>query len=210
MKAAVDAEPVMRRGRPPSGVREAILAATVELINEGGLRHATTKNIAERAGASEASIHYHFGGKAGLLEAVVVAALEPLQDLAPGRRKGLSTEEELVELLTTIEHFFDKIVPVLSAMQSDPELRRTFNKRLAAHDRGPHRGVQLVESHLRAAQKEGLLQENTDLTAAALMLVGACMLRAWQKRLLVPGRKKSLPSLDRAVATVLELTDAQV
>jgi AcrR family transcriptional regulator len=202
MEPAPETQP-RRRGRPPSGVRDAILAATLELIHEGGLSQATTRNIAERAGASEASIHYHFGGKAGLLEAVVVGALEPLQDLAPGQMAGRSAAEELAQLMATIERFFDQIVPVVSAVQGDAALRRTFNERLAAHDRGPHAGVRLVERYLRAAREEGLVPEETDLRATALMLVGACMLRAWQKRLLVPAQRRSLPSLERAVATIL-------
>lgn len=203
MKPGLETQTKRKRGRPPSGVRDAILAATLQLIGEGGLQQATTKNIAQRAGASEASIHYHFGGKAGLLEAVVVAALEPLEDLPPAQAGTGSVAQDLVELVRAIERFFDKIVPVVSAIQSDPELRRSFNERLAAHDRGPHRGVRLVEAHLQAAQEEGLVPPDTDLTAAALMLVGSSMLRAWQKRLLVPGRTTPLPTLERAVATIV-------
>ena len=72
-----------RRGRPSAGVREAILAATLDLAAEQGLTRLTTKEVARRAGASEASVFYHFGDKVGLLQAAMVAGLEPLMELDP-------------------------------------------------------------------------------------------------------------------------------
>ena len=63
----MDDQPAKRRGRPSAGIREAIVAATLELIEEQGLGGLTTKEVAARAGASEASVYYHFKDKVGLV-----------------------------------------------------------------------------------------------------------------------------------------------
>jgi AcrR family transcriptional regulator len=67
-----------RRGRPPSGGREAILEATLELLRERGISNLTSRNIAARAGVSDASVYYYFGDRAGLLQAVFEHGMRPL------------------------------------------------------------------------------------------------------------------------------------
>src|SRR3954451_19163649 len=102
-----------RRGRPPSGGREAILAATLDLLRERGIARLTTRDVAERAGVSEASVYYHYTDKAGLLRAVFAAALPPLQALdATGPASLLTLGREL-------ERFLEQALPVMMAAQSD-------------------------------------------------------------------------------------------
>jgi AcrR family transcriptional regulator len=196
-------QPPRRRGRPPTGAREAILAAALDIIRSDGLAHATTREIAARAGTSEASIHYHFGGKAGLLEAVVVDALGPLEQLDREPIIDQPPDEMLITIGSELERFFERIVPVLVAVQSDADLRRSFTERIAAHDRGPYRGVRLIERNLKAIQDGGTIPPGTDVAATALLLVGASFLRAWQQRFLAPGQADPLPDLHRAVAALL-------
>lgn len=62
------------RGRG-AATRRRLLAAAVELVAERGWEGVTTRQIAERAIANQASIGYHFGGKEGLLRAAVDVAL---------------------------------------------------------------------------------------------------------------------------------------
>lgn len=52
-----------------------IIGATGELAGELGLDNVTTRAVAERSGENIGSIHYHFGGKDGLFEAVVLEAV---------------------------------------------------------------------------------------------------------------------------------------
>src|SRR4051812_50101602 len=85
------AEPApRRRGRPPSGGREAILEATLALLRERGVARLTTRDVAERAGVSEASVYYHYTDKAGLLRAVFEAGLRRAPTPAPGRAAGVA------------------------------------------------------------------------------------------------------------------------
>ena len=199
-------QPPRKRGRPSEGVREAIVAATLELIASAGLASLTTREIARRAGVSEASIHYHFGGKSGLLQAVILNGLEPLKALG-GELVGNDAEERPVEdvllaIARALEGFFDRALPVLETIQADAKLRAEFGKRFAAEDFGPHRGVQLVERYLRSAQQSDRIDPQADTAAAALWLVGACFLRAWQRHLMGKRRQERLPLLEPTVAAL--------
>lgn len=189
-----------KRGRPSRGVRAAVLTATRDLIRERGLTGATTSAIAERAGASEASIHYHFGGKGALLEAALVESLQPVRD-HQGASQGC-VPAEVLELTKSLERSYDDLIPVLAAVQSDPLLRATVGPRLLAADLGPHRAVARLAAALTgdgAAGPEGA----RDPEAIALLLVGTAFIRAWQRQM-SSGASHSLPSLSRAVAVLLQ------
>lgn len=76
-----------------------IINAAGELAAEHSLGHVTTRMVADRAGENIGSIHYHFGSKDGLFEAVVREAiggcshdedLEIIKDITPD-----ATPEEL-------------------------------------------------------------------------------------------------------------------
>ena len=64
-----------RPGRPVGSQtgegREALLQAARELLAERGMPRVTLREVAERAGVQPALVNYYFGGKAGLLRAVV-------------------------------------------------------------------------------------------------------------------------------------------
>ena len=55
--------------------RERIINATGELAAEQGFSSVSTRAVAKRSGCNIGSIHYHFGGKDGLFEAVVREAI---------------------------------------------------------------------------------------------------------------------------------------
>lgn len=196
-----------RRGRPPAGAREAILAAAGDLISEADLATLTTREVARRAGVSEASVFYHFGDKAGLLEQVVLAGLTPLK--APGLGAegpgGESLAGTLGRLATALEAFFDHAMPVLAAVQSDAGLRRSLAKRLVDGDLGPHRGVQLLSQQLIMLSAGGQADPGVDPEAASLLLIGACFLRSWERQMTGTERAPTLPALPDVVHTLAQL-----
>jgi AcrR family transcriptional regulator len=202
------------RGRPSAGAREAILRATLDLLGEYGLALTTTREIAQRAKVSEASIHYHFGGKDGLLEAALLAALGQLHALdrdlsADGPR--LSSRDRLFQAAQALRDFYERALPVFASMQADVQLRQALGTRIAAQDLGPHRAVRLIERHLEAAQARGDIAPGADLASRALLLVGACYLQAWQRQVLAPGAPGdagAFPSLAQAVEATLDLKQA--
>ncbi len=73
---------------------------------------ATGSAIAKRAGASEASIHYHFGGKEALLETAILQALEPVREreATPLAPHDDSERHSVLELATALESSYDDLV----------------------------------------------------------------------------------------------------
>jgi PhnB protein len=172
-----------RRGRPPSGGREAILDATLALLRERGVARLTTRDVAERAGVSEASVYYHYTDKAGLLRAVFEAGLPPLEAF---EEVG---DTPLLTLGQALERFLDQALPVMMAAQSDVSLREEMAAFLAANDLGPHRGVRALAPRL----------PDPDPEAAALLFTASCFMRAAQRQIM--GKSNvPLPSLERSVA----------
>ncbi len=70
--------------------RGQILAAAREVLAADGYAGATTRAVAERAGVRLSLVHYHFGGKRGLLAAVLEYENEQLID----RQEKLYAQDE--------------------------------------------------------------------------------------------------------------------
>jgi AcrR family transcriptional regulator len=190
--------PAKRRGRPPAGIREAIAAAALAVIEEEGLGHLTSKAVAERAGASEASVYYHFKDKVGLVQAAVQEGLAPVREINEtefGRLADRPLAEGLAEIAVAFERFFARVMPIFSAIQGDAELRTEFGTRMSAENMGPHRGVEAVSSYLQVQQERGRVDPAANIEAAALQLVATCLLRAFTRSML--GARVSLPGRDR-------------
>ena len=160
-----------RRGRPPAGGREAILKAALELLRERGISRLTTREVAARAGVSEASVFYHYRDRAGLMRAVFAEGLGPLVALKDaGEVSGPDRRKVLKRLGEAIERFLEQALPVLTAAQSDAEL---------------------------ADERDGLIRDDVDTEAVASMFVSTCLTRAFQASMRLP--KRSLPPLSAVI-----------
>lgn len=89
-------------GRPASGARAAILSAADEVFGDLGFDGATTREIGERSDANKALIHYHFGNKEGLLEAVLDGYFERLAGEVRAAVEGQGTLQERLERLVDV------------------------------------------------------------------------------------------------------------
>ncbi len=199
-------EPQRKRGRPSEGAREAIVEATRQLLDEEGLARLTTREVARRAGVSEASIFYHFGDKTALVAAALETSLESLREFAGGLQDRVGVgelEQTLREIVRRWERFFDRALPVLGVVQADTDLRPDFRDYMRAHDYGPHRGVDFVAEYLEAEQALGRVREGIDPRGAATLLLGASFLRALQRTMLGPRATARLSSPEEIVATLL-------
>src|SRR5713101_2637899 len=130
------------RGRPSTGVREAILTAALEILSGDGLDQLTTREVARRAHTSEASVFYHFGDKVGLLQEAVMAGLGPLKAVDPAALGGAVDQtpaDTLAVITAALERFFNHAMPVIATIQADASLRKAFAERLVQGDLGPHR-----------------------------------------------------------------------
>lgn len=196
-------------GRPPEGVREAILETTLSLISELGVSRLTTKEIARVGGFSEASIYYHFADKAALLEgAILEGVLAPFQEFAAAfaeRAGDGEVEEVLLEFTTALTAFWERILPLLSAVQSDANLRKRFQRRVNALDLGPHRGTRLVGGLLTRAQEQGRIRSDVDPAPVAMLICSTCYLTGYQRHMLGPRARRQLPPLKPTVAALVAL-----
>src|SRR3972149_7869691 len=59
-------------------VREALLEVAGELFSERGVNEVSLRELARAAGVTPAMVHYYFGDKQGLYEALLARALSPL------------------------------------------------------------------------------------------------------------------------------------
>jgi AcrR family transcriptional regulator len=187
-----------RRGRPPAGGREAILAAALQLLRERGIARVTSREVASVAGVSEASVFYHYKDRAGLLQAVFEQGLYPLRELAVhvGRSEP-DLHEVLTRYGTTLEAFLDQALPVMAAAQSDVALRQAMASYMTEEDLGPHRGVAALGEYLASEQAAGRVRAGVDPYAAAMLFVGACYTRAAQRQM--PARVADLPALEDVI-----------
>ncbi len=202
---------VAKRGRPPSGADNAIIAAALEIVKGEGLSHLTTKQVARRAGVSEASVFYHFGDKVSLLRAVVLAGLSPLERFDASNLSDDASEpleRTLVDVARAFEEFFDQALPITEAVQGDKELRQEFAQGLVERDLGPHRGIRLLAALFDAMQRSGRAADDFDADAVATLLIGSSFLRAWTRHF---GTELSqlLPGPDAVGTAIAHLVDAR-
>jgi AcrR family transcriptional regulator len=83
-------------GRPPSGARERILDAGLEVLKEEGYAGLTTAKVAARSGQNKALIGYHFGSKQGLVAAVGREVSESITAEVLGGLEATETVDEVV------------------------------------------------------------------------------------------------------------------
>ncbi len=160
MHSATRAERECRKpGRPrDEGVREKILNAAVELMEETGYSRLTCDAIAQRAGAGKATVYRWWPNKAAV---VINAFVESVAPELPNQK--LSSLEEYV---TVHMRRFTKVLmgskggflaAVIAAAQEDPEVEAAF----LSHWLNPRRTVS--RRILQEYRDEGLLSPDADL-----------------------------------------------
>ena len=89
-------EPARGPGRPPSGARDRVLEAGLEVLKAEGYAGLTTAKVAARSGQNKALIGYHFGSKQGLVAAVGREVAESITDEVIGGLERTGTVAEVV------------------------------------------------------------------------------------------------------------------
>jgi TetR/AcrR family transcriptional regulator, regulator of cefoperazone and chloramphenicol sensitivity len=87
------------RRQSQAEARQRLLDAAGELFAEKGFRLAGTREICRKAGTDIAAIHYHFGNKENLYEAVLRYADHLLVDAIPAFAPSQSREARLREII---------------------------------------------------------------------------------------------------------------
>ncbi len=190
----------VRRGRPPSGGREQILAATLALLRERGIARLTTREVAQRAGVSEGSVFYHFGDRFGLMRAVFTDSLSPLVEVGTAGLQGDDVRGTLEAFSDGVQEFLRTGLDVLMAAQADVDLRESLVGFLADNDYGPHRGIAAVARYLAEQQAAGAVRADVDPQVVAHLVVSDAMQRSAQPKLVnhakgTPSRKAFFDTL---------------
>jgi AcrR family transcriptional regulator len=176
--------------------RSRILDAAAALMREVGLTRATTKEIARRAGCSEATLYKYFRDKEeifmGVLHERVPAFPDHLTALleraADAERpvgeqwpvgEQLSVREELEEVARRALVFYREMFPMGASLFASQDLLAAHRSKMDVGNAGPHQPTRQLAAYLGAEQRLGRLPTDLDAAAASALLVGACFHRAF-------------------------------
>lgn len=130
--------------------RAQIIAAAIDVLSEEGLVGSTTRKIANKANVNQAMIMYYFGGKDGLIFAVLEEIMQRLNDVLSEKiRLG---EGFKVALQSGLEAFWDHVESTINYQMMQYELviyaiRTPYANHLAEQQYAGYRGV--VEQMIR-------------------------------------------------------------
>jgi AcrR family transcriptional regulator len=168
--------------RSSADTRDRILDVTAELMRHSGLASVTTREIARAAGLTEAALYRHFRSKEDLLTCALAerlpAFLEILNEL-PERVGQESVHATLVRVAEAAVPFYRHAMPMLSAIFGDPHLLARHRAWAEETGLGPQRANAALATFFQAEQALGRLPSTLDARAAAALLLGACLQRAF-------------------------------
>ena len=163
-----------------SSTRNHIVTATRKLIEERGIAHITTKQIARAAGCAEGTIFRYFARKDDLLLAAVMANFPSLRESLLSLT-GETPRQRLHRLGLIVLRFFEQIVPAAVAVLSDADLTRRHRDAVRDHHGGPQRLYAAVIRFLEAEQARGALHAEVSPVHLASTLLGPCFFRVFTR-----------------------------
>ncbi|WP_455361621.1 TetR/AcrR family transcriptional regulator [Streptomyces sp. SYSU K21746] len=164
--------------------RARILDAADQLMRTIGLARATTKEIAREAGCSEAALYKHFASKEDLFLHVLQERLPKLGPLLVELTEaptGHSVEENLVTVVRQAARFYESTFAIGASLFAEPALLRRHAEGVHALGSGPHHPIDALSRYLRVERAAGRIAADADTDAAAALLMGACLQRAFLK-----------------------------
>lgn len=161
------------RGRPRSEkARSAILAATRDLMEQGGLTAVTMEGIAQRAGVGKPTIYRYWANR-------YEVAMTALMDAAEAQTSTTLSQSPLVMLkhqLRQVAELFGSalgrgVTSILASADADTEVAKAFRNHFiqARRNEGGR--------HLQAAVAAGDLRDDVDLELALDLIYGALFYR---------------------------------
>lgn len=161
-----------RRGRPvaddDADLRSRLLDAAERLFAERGYAATPVRAVADAAAVNPALVHYYFGGKQGLLEAVLEQALEPMSEaLQALMTRPDASPTDVLHLLHKLgaEHPNLPLLLVREALLPGGAAREAFETRFA-----PRLGGRLP-ALLSQAKAAGRIDASTDPQALTALLL---------------------------------------
>lgn len=171
------------------GTRDVILDAAAAVMAEHGLANVTTRQIARKAGFTEAALYKHFAGKADLLVAVLRERSPGFGALAAALRGGAGLEKDLTAVAGAAIAFYRAGFPMLASIFADPGTLSAHKEELHRQGAGPHKANEAVAAYLRREQEAGRVRAGADVRAAAGLLLGACFQHAFLEHMSPPAER---------------------
>ena len=165
--------------------RERFLDGAAEVLRSRGFAAATTKEIASAAGLSEAMLYKVFRDKVDLFLGVLTERLPRVTIVRDGFADQVghgALDANLERLTAELLAFYLETFPIAASVFSDPRLLSHLREALSDRDRGPQVNVEAVTAYLAAEQQAGRVAVSAQPAAAAELLVGACLHRAFLTR----------------------------
>lgn len=159
------------------GHREQLLAAARRLLEQRGYAHITARDLVAESDTNLASIGYHFGSKAALLNTAIESAFEDWSDqlaalvmadpVATPIQRAMATWVAVIDSLPARRPILQSYVEALAQAQREPGLRA----QLAAHYRRARaRVAELVSESLA----DGTLADDPRCRAIATFVIAVC------------------------------------
>lgn len=173
LNSASPAEPARSRGRPRSPqIRDAILRAARELMNEAGPAGLTMEAVAERAGVGKPTVYRWWPNR----HAVAMAALmdEATLQKAPSRKRSpLRALEQQLRVVseTLVSRQGRNVTAMIAAADPDTEVAKAFRHHFVLARRSEGKAL------LEEAVQTGELRAGLDVEVALDQIYGALFFR---------------------------------
>jgi AcrR family transcriptional regulator len=170
---SLDTEEIMVQGHKSTSVRKKqIMDAARKLIMRSGSEHVTVRNMAKEVGISEAAIYRHFKSKTEILSFLADSVADGLlHDIDMAGNVGFTSLDIIDEILRThlsrIEQRRGLSFLVLAEIISFGD--KSLNKKVSDNIRIYVDRLKLL---LSDGVRVGLISQDVDLEAAALLLFG--------------------------------------
>jgi AcrR family transcriptional regulator len=184
--------PLRPPGRPPNasgGQRERLLDAAIALFAERGVAGTSLGEIARRARVTPALVHYYFGNRDRLLDALTDERIAPLvatlgQRLADSDTDALSTARTFVRAIIAIlaEHEWLPPLWIREVLTENGALRERLLARIAP-EIAPHLARRFADAKRGGALTAGLDPRLTVVSLIGLTIFPLAAQSIW-KRLL--------------------------
>ena len=169
--------------------RQQILSAAEEIVHERGLRSATTRAIAERAGCAEGTIFRYFPDRNHLFMEIVKGRyphfIEQVTAL-PDRVGKATVSRNLEEVARAALTFYRALVPIASGIMAERELMEAQRRHFEEEHSGPVLTLDAVAAYVQGEQRLGRVSGKALPPHVARLLLGACFSQAFIEHLVGP------------------------
>ncbi|TGL58944.1 TetR/AcrR family transcriptional regulator [Leptospira sarikeiensis] len=155
--------------RDRKATETALMKAAIQVFAKKGYDAATTKDIAKTAGANEALIMRYFGGKKGLLEAILTRTDDLGEESSIKREAELKSDlhldealfESIMERCSDFKHYSDFMKVAVSRIILDPDVSRIIQTKIYS------KAIPEMTLELEKFKKAGEIDSKADLKSVA-------------------------------------------